>query len=96
MILSMKYWQKVICDHTGDTLGLVCLECFDKTKEFYKKGEHIDMENIRENFLMQCDCCQKLVGADYTICDACGEIYPKGFDYRADERGECLPCHHGI
>lgn len=96
MILSMKFWQKVICENSGDTIGIVCLECFENTKQFYREGEHCDMENIKENFFMTCMCCQKLVGEDYTICDACGEIYPKNFDYRADEGKDCLPCHHGI
>lgn len=96
MILSMKYWQKVIHSHTGETVGLMCLECFENSKKFFIEGEYCDLQNIKENFLMQCMTCQKLVGEDYTICDACGEVYPKGFDYRADERGECLPCHHGI
>lgn len=92
----MKYWKSLSHKNTGEPLGLMCFECFEAVKKFIHSEEAVDLENIKENFLMQCMACQKLVGADYTICDACGEIYPKGFDYRADERGECLPCHHGI
>lgn len=91
----MKFWKKILRENE-DIAGVMCLECYHAVEKLLNKHEVTDLENIKDHLFSECMSCSKMLNVDYTVCPHCLEVYPRNFDYRADEGKDCLPCHHGI